>query len=481
MGRVSALSYKQSVFNVVVPLRRARALLFNSVTEQIALVEQSELDDLNSVGEVGSVSDPTYRHKLLKAGGFILPTEVDERRQISDRFDRKKNARDSLRITIASTLQCNLACGYCFQGLNKPSGKLTDDAQKAFISYIERRAPELNHLGVVWYGGEPLMNQPEIWRTASNLLEIVDEHGINYSSSIITNGFLLTSELARQLVLHGVSDAQVTLDGMSESHDRNRPHVSGRGSFDRIRKNIESVLDQSKLRIVVRLSIDEHNVDDIRTLLFYLHDEGFASKSHFSVYFAPIEAISEKCGDYESETLSKVEYANAETTLMELAYELGLLRLSSFGQDRSLCQAVKPNDFVLNPDGSLHKCWDTVTIDGLRSANIIDQNFEKAVSDNEWTSWKPNNPVCSACKISPICGGGCAFKTVHSTQQAGETASLPCIPLKFNLAEQIFLRAKIAGIVSEEDWDDELSPTLPRSGLQKTGRPHDMRTREAFV
>jgi hypothetical protein len=67
---------------------------------------------------------------------------------------------------------------------------------------------------------------------------------------------------------------------------------------------------------------------------------------------------------------------------------------------------------------------------------------------------------------------------VHPDEQSGEAASLPCISLKFNLAERLFRVAVASGAVGEDEWDDALSPTLV-DGLLKTGPRHTYETMRA--
>lgn len=463
--------FSESRFNVLVPLRSDRTLVFNSVTERMVLLSADETSSLYHPNNT-QTSEQQDSLKRLAAGGFIVRHSHDELSWVKERYERKRNAKHSLTVTIVTTLGCNLACGYCFQGKDKPQSRLTDKARDGLIEYLQRKASGLERLNIVWFGGEPLMNAAEIWRTSAELKDICTAGSVSYNAAIVTNGYLLTPEIGEKLVEAGVTSAQVTVDGLQSSHDRMRPHISGRGSFDRIIKNLHKVVANDKLHISLRISVDANNADGIRQLLSYLAEQGFSGRKNLSVYFAPIEAISAGCADYESLTLSKRAYAELEIELLELAVRLKLHRHQSFGQDGSLCQAVRPMDLVLNSNGDLHKCWDTISFERLKVANVADADFEAMLAENSWTKWTAtSNEICASCKILPICGGGCAFKTVHSDEQSGEAASLPCISLKFNLAERLFMVARAAGVVEADDWDPDLSPTFINGEL-KTGPSH---------
>ena len=77
------------------------------------------------------------------------------------------------------------------------------------------------------------------------------------------------------------------------------------------------------------------------------------------------------------------------------------------------------------------------------------------------------------CMLLASCAGACAFKFEHHDYASGESAKLPCPSLKFNLSEQLFMRARQAGVVEEGDWDPERSATVSGSGAL-TGERHSL-------
>ncbi len=471
----SGQKLKQSIYNIEIPLKNGKYLVFNSISELVLLINDDERTKFFSHNRLIDPNNTNIGDQALRSmrhSGFLIEENCEERNLVDERYERNRSLSKYMAITIAPTLGCNLACGYCFQGQNKPSNKMTDQTRDGLLDYVRSSADELSNLSIVWYGGEPLMNQTEVWRTSTALAELSQKHDFKLSFSMITNGYLLTKEVANKLLECGVRNAQITIDGSKDSHDRMRPSLAGRGSYDRIMANLLKVVFETDLSISLRISVDVENETGIRELLYSLKNDGLSNRSNFSVYFAPIEAISEGCSGYESLSMSKRDYARLEVDLIDLATSLGFMKLGRFGQDLSMCQAVRPSDLVISPNGDIHKCWDTISYDKMKIANISDKNVRDAIYNNKWTKWKASqNEICSNCKILPICGGGCAFKTVHTDQQHGEAAQLPCISLKFNLAERVFRSSVAAGIVSDDDWDADMSPTLANNS-SKTGESH---------
>ena len=111
----------------------------------------------------------------------------------------------------------------------------------------------------------------------------------------------------------------------------------------------------------------------------------------------------------------------------------------------------------------------------LRVGSVIGAPRKTDARTNaNWDAWSPfENDVCNVCKLLPACGGACAFKFVHNDYASGEAGKLPCPSLKFNMAEKLFLRAKVRGFVGDGDWDPTLSPTVQDDGIL-TGYRHTL-------
>jgi uncharacterized protein len=231
--------------------------------------------------------------------------------------------------------------------------------------------------------------------------------------------------------------------------------LGGQRTFDRILSNIQGFIDEVPLRIVVRINIDSRNSDEIPALLELLCQRGFAGRKNFSVYFAPVEAITEGCHSVANVCMSKGGYAELESRLQQQAFEMRLAALPYPQRFRGICGAVRPLGFVVVPSGDLHKCWDTVSHSSQRIGSIFDIEDHSAQERQEaWSTWTPfENESCRSCKILPTCAGSCAHKFVNAEQTRGEAGSLPCPSWKYQLNERLIMFAERAGTISRDDYD----------------------------
>jgi len=272
-----------------------------------------------------------------------------------------------------------------------------------------------------------------------------------------------------------VGKVQITIDGDEAAHDSRRHLTSGRGTFRQIIDNMHAIARRKLLKFSVRVNIDGRNEAEARALLDVLAAKGLGVHNGVSVYFAPVESVAEAASGGCGDCLSKTDYAETETRLQSLAFEKGLMALPKMPRYLGLCTAVKPNSYVIVPNGDLHKCWDTVMDPARCVGSVMGSTRPRdARTEAMWSNWSPfENPVCSDCKVLPACAGACAFKFVHNDYASGESGKLPCPSLKFNMAEQLFLRARARGFVQDADWDPEASPTV-RADRMLTGDRHTL-------
>jgi uncharacterized protein len=459
-------SFVASRYNVLVGLRAGRTLAYNSMSGATAVWEPEDTAAFEAVtrGEgIGDLADAEARVRDLSYGGFVVRDDVDELSLLNEQYSSARNDPGRMVLTITPTLICNFGCDYCFQGPDKPAGRMSAAVQDRVIELVERSSDSLRKLHVTWYGGEPLLGRGVISSLSERLITLCEKRDIAYDAMIVTNGYGLSREVAQELYDHRVLGAQVTLDGAKADHDERRCLLSGRGSFERIVENMRAVVDAVPLHITVRVNIDSRNVDGIDSLLEQLAQRGFARRRTFGVYFAPVEAITEGCHSIAGACMSKRDYGALEARLTRRAFELGLTSLPYPPRFRGLCGALRPKGWVVLPSGDLHKCWDTVAWPEQRVGNVYE--LDRLAGDDRvmrWEGWSPfDNPVCRGCKLLPSCAGSCAHKFLNAEQTLGEAAALPCPSWKYNLKERIVFTAERSGAISADDYDADALETDP--------------------
>src|SRR5688572_31655849 len=180
---------QQSMFNVRVPLAdRGEVFLMNTLTDAQLIVSDDIaglLDRLStdptSLAPERLESDSREALVTLTEHGFIVDDRDTDRKALDQFFTDVREDTDQLRVTVLTTLQCNFACDYCFQGdhgdYNKHADKMSLETARKVALWIERRLDELGprkfHLTL--FGGEPLLNLPVAYYLAERCQALCDE------------------------------------------------------------------------------------------------------------------------------------------------------------------------------------------------------------------------------------------------------------------------------------------------------------------
>ena len=484
-GGPSTGRYRLSAYDIPVRLADGSALLFNARTRSLILLSPEEAEAYHALRdgagdgfEPGAVADRLLLQALL-GGGHAVGAGVDELALVRQSYEAARAAPNSLTLTIAPTMACNFACGYCFQGLAKPTKKMTREVQDAIIAFVKAKK-DLKSLSVVWYGGEPLMGKDSIFRLSDLLIAHCDKHKIGYSAGIVSNAWFLDGEMAAQLYARRVKWVQVTIDGDRDTHDRMRPLTSDGRTFDRILDNIEQSLDATPISIQARVNVGQSNVDGAGAMLDGFHARRLAQRGNFHVYFAPIEASTPESGSAFEEKLSRADFNRKVLALEGRARELGFAGIQTApGGFSGLCVAASKGGYVVNGNGDVHKCWETAHDASKRTGSIFEpERLHESVNASLWEQWTPfDNATCSSCKILPMCGGFCAHRFIYASP--GETA-LPCPSWKWNTAEYVFSRARSLGVVGADQWlPEEATVEAKQSGERQS--PASLQASQARV
>lgn len=172
---------------------------------------------------------------------------------------RVMNTPRSLDILITSS--CNLRCTYCshFSSKGDVEEDVTTDEWLAFFEELGQCAV----LSVCLQGGEPFMR-----KDFGQLIQGIVRNRMRFS--VLSNGTLITDELAAMLASTGRCDAvQLSIDGCKPgAHDAFR----GKGSFDKAVSGMQILLKHC-VPLTVRVTIHRENVNHLKKIVKYLLED----------------------------------------------------------------------------------------------------------------------------------------------------------------------------------------------------------------
>ncbi len=146
-------------------------------------------------------------------------------------------------LVLQTTRQCNLDCSYCVYSGNYrhmlPHAKehMTEETMMQGIDFYARHSRSGERARIAFYGGESLLRFEQIKKAVAYAKKVISGKELRFVVS--TNGVLLREDVARWLVEYPEVSVAVTVNG--PGHDVFRRDRSGRGSLERIMKNLERI------------------------------------------------------------------------------------------------------------------------------------------------------------------------------------------------------------------------------------------------
>jgi uncharacterized protein len=431
-----------SMFNVQVPLaERREVFLMNTFSDAQLLVSADVAGLLERVarGETRFSREEADALDALTDNGFLVESREDERRQLRDFFTSVREDTERLKVTVLTTLQCNFACDYCFQGdhgdYNKFAAKMTLETAARVASWIEDRLDEARpqKFTLTLFGGEPLLNVPVGIFLAERTWAACQERGIEQTVTMITNGLLLTPEIVDRLTPYGLKGVKITLDGDRDTHNRLRPLRGRQGTFDRIIENIRRVSD--RISITIGGNFDETSWDSYPALLEFLRQQEFAdqiSKINFKPIIKapeperpkgmiPLLAVgrddkplggtcmtSAGAGRLASSPCDSCHFVDEKMSfLREETRKYGFP--TPDGLHMGPCEIHRRHAYTIGPDGSLYAC-PGFTGEATESTGHIDGRDEawRQAAAERFERLTAHKEACGDCSYIPVCGGGCS-------------------------------------------------------------------------
>lgn len=452
-----------SLFNVFIPLKNGEGLIYNTISKATVRLDSVDVQSYKNA----EFSDPFYGSwLLLKRHQMIVKSAKDQYEKLrkSD-FGAKKIDGRHMSLTLMLSEACNFSCTYCNQGQKKDSATMSQSTVDKVCSYIKEN-DKLESLDITWYGGEPLLSYNKIINYSSQVKALALKRGIDYKSSIITNGYLLSSERAQGLYDVGVQVAQVTLDGNKESHDLSRFANKSQSSYEIIISNIYETVAKTNLHVVLRVNVTQLNLGKLKLLLEDVASRGINLDKisiYFSAVYDPTLSDLDDANNVSDYLLSpNRNYALEELELLKYADSLGIKVALDIDEHEGDCLVTRSNSFAIDPNGNLFKCY--IPISNV-SFSVGSVNNFKAVSENQlyssWDSWSAfDQPGCSNCKLLGSCRGGCPL---HFVSESHKSLGSHCPSSKYAFNEHIFRKALMANLVVVDDWDANESPTRANS------------------
>lgn len=337
-------------------------------------------------------------------------------------------------LHVIPTASCNFGCDYCFVLKDKSTHScdkiISDETLYKGIDFFFKGNTS-KQIIVTFYGGEPLLAPQVIYKTINYISQ---NYTTDFVKKIVTNGTLVTPEIAQFLHIHGF-DVSVSLDGNPQAHNKFRKYKNGGDTFDDVIKGIE-ILRKYENSIKILMTVGSFNVADLTC-----HVKTLLNTRPTLIALNLPRALQDHSNGIEEE-LDIKELIEQYIKCVEMCYEAeipeGHMADIIFGFLRDEVQYHPCHgcgkQIALTPNGMIGPCQ--AYLGTLKNFRPLDnfKSISELRSDTIFNKWKNismfNCRKCRSCFLLPVCPGDCPYDWENRTGSLLEVPEGYCITRK---------------------------------------------------
>ncbi len=417
--------YKENGKWILYNWRNTKNITIDDNTHPLYII----LDNINKSLEFkpfhisGSYDDFNY----LYENNFIVSNQ-DETVSFVEEEYKKTNRHTKLELVLMPVNQaCNFNCIYCYED-HSQKNRMGTYEQNVIKKFIEKH--NLDELSVDYFGGEPLLNSKFIIEFNTLIIKYATLNSIKFTSSMTTNGYLLTKDLLINLLEAKINNYQISLDGSEEDHNRLRPLANGNETYNKIYNNlieISNLPEKYSFMIIIRINFNESNSQQNKQeLLLSKLKSGLNNDKRFVIN--PHTIVN-----WKQEKDSELYISKNKGNEIEIDYKDNIKRfkLNPFnmvnfsGIESNSCYADKKNTYVIFPSDNskntknlpVQKC--TIGIfDEFNNIGFISEkgDFFENENINKWITGSPfKKEGCQECFFVLNCyGSACPLNSIRT-------------------------------------------------------------------
>ncbi len=325
---------------------------------------------------------------------------------------------------------------------------MTLDTAKAAISLAMKAIGPEQSLGVIFFGGEPLLKRDLIQETIRHCRRIEVETGQLFHYKITTNGLLLDEAFLTDPETAEVFVA-LSHDGVQAAHDTHRVDAAGQGSFERL-EAVSAMLLRHKPYAPVMTVVNPDTVQHYAESVRFLFEKGF----HYLIcslnygadwqerHLGELLKQYRKLADwYYRETLNEEKFYFSPFEVKIASH----IRPGSCLAER--CELGK-RQISVAPNGTLYPCVQFVGdgTDRTYAIGHVETGIDETARQRLYAINGEEKDTCAACAIRARCNHYCGCLNRQATGRIDQISPMLCaherivLPIADRLAERLFRR-----------------------------------------
>ncbi len=331
-----------------------------------------------------------------------------------------------MHLTLHLTNRCSLRCSYCYASPG-PADMTMDTVRQAIAWAVREPSARGSNgsVGVVFFGGEPLLRRDLVRETVRHCRNIEQSSSVRFHFKLTTNGLHLDDAFFEDPNTGSVFVA-LSHDGTREAHDAHRVDATGCGSYDRLVPIVRRTLAR-KPNTPALMVVTPHTVHGYADSVQSLYAAGFryilATLDHGATWNEHDMTVLR--AQYEHLSAWYYEATRREEKFFFGPFEVKIashVRPAGVHQER--CDLGRRQVSVA-PDGALYPCVQFVGQPSWRIGDVargIDTEAMRRIDDLRGKE----DEACASCAVRLRCNHRCGCVNVRATGALATVAPSVC-------------------------------------------------------
>ena len=208
---------------------------------------------------------------------------------------------------------------------------MSKEKAKDILDFIIKRSNiyQDNNISINIHGGEPLLN----YDVLRYIVENIRLWNRNVFISMTTNAVLFNEE--------NIDEISVSIDETKEIHDNNRIYRNGEGTFDKVVKNLNKILEKKK-NTISRMTVTTKTESILYNSFTFLHNLGF------SIISPVIDQYDTRWDENNMEILEQqLKMLSGYFAVQNESLKVGMLEQAKYRKKVSVVQVHRPCILIL--------------------------------------------------------------------------------------------------------------------------------------
>lgn len=400
----------------VQPLTADYELMFNPYHDQgVAVLNQAAQQLWNHFNQPRTLHDleQAYPERDLATAVQTL-CELGLLQPVGYQPQPRRATPQVLNTWIHVTNECNLRCDYCY--INKTNDDMPEDIGRAAVDAILRSATRhgFQQVKLKFAGGEAMLNLKRVLAIHSYASRRAQDAGITLHTVVLSNGVAIGERALDEFERRNIR-VSISLDGVGNDHDSQRPFKNGKGSFAWVNRTLDRLLARG-VKPFISITLSNRNAAGLPDVIRYVVERDLP----FNINFFRDNDCSQHHGDLKLMDDQIIESMQRAFTVLEANLPdrclLGsLVDRAQFHAPHDKTCSVGDSYLVIDHKGDVAKCQ--MEIERPVTTVFADDPLALLRADRQGLQ----NPSveekegCRNCEWKYWCTGGCPALTYRAT------------------------------------------------------------------